>query len=332
MRRRPPDSSRGARRRRLSRPASSRRRSSYESISVDAQTQLAAASGTDEVLLQQRAAFLRPDSLLLIVSVGNRDDCSVRDGGQYYLALQKSTGQAQFDLPPAVGVCADHPSDSCCASCGQAAPARCPDPENDPACAEGCAGPADGGTCAGDPHPWPESDALALRCFHEKQRFGIDFLQPVQRYVDALTKRHAPNREGGLVPNPIYADLGNTGAPPRHPGLVVWTTITGVPWQDLARDPHDLTKGYLGSDELASAGRWGAIIGAPASDVEPSDPFMIESIDPRSGANPFSVAALGSQGIAASICPRQIADDKAGDYLYDPALDAIVARASSALR
>ena len=37
------------------------------------------------------------------------------------------------------------------------------------------------------------------RCWQQKRRFGIDFLYPVDRYVDALTKTTVADREGNLV-------------------------------------------------------------------------------------------------------------------------------------
>ena len=46
------------------------------------------AHGTDTVLLQQRSDFLRSSPALIIVHVTDEDDCSVRDGGQYYVVLQ----------------------------------------------------------------------------------------------------------------------------------------------------------------------------------------------------------------------------------------------------
>jgi hypothetical protein len=51
-----------------------------------AQQQCAYPVGIDLVLLAQRAAFLRPDSAVAVVMLSDENDCSIRDGGQYFLA------------------------------------------------------------------------------------------------------------------------------------------------------------------------------------------------------------------------------------------------------
>ena len=50
--------------------------------------------------------------------------------------------------------------------------------------------------------------------------------------------------------------------------------IVGVPWQDIARDSHDLTKGFKNATELAAKDKaghttWDYIIGDPANYVAP---------------------------------------------------------------
>ncbi|APR86183.1 Hypothetical protein A7982_11532 [Minicystis rosea] len=247
---------------------------------------VAMPSGTDLVLLQQRKDFLRSDSLLSIVVISDENDCSIRDIGQAYFAAQqqdpKSPGAA-FHLPPARSECAVDPNDPCCLSCGQDQKA-CPP---DPSCT--AALPA-------------SADDVGLRCWEQKRRFGIDFLYPVQRYVNGLTQPLVSDRAGNLVPNPIFSDLDPSDDlhDVRDTGLVFFTAIVGVPWQDLARDPQNPKLGFKPSEELVYANEsgvaaWDMILGDPGKHVAPLDPHMIESSAARvgSGLGAPSKAALG---------------------------------------
>ena len=84
-----------------------------------------------------------------------------------------------------------------------------------------------------------QSDALNLRCWDQKRRYGVDFLYSVQRYIDGLTKMQVPNRRGDLVQNPLFSDLSCTAGncpSQRDPSLVFVAGIVGVPWQDTATE------------------------------------------------------------------------------------------------
>jgi hypothetical protein len=257
----------------------------YASISVV--DNKATPMGIDTVLLAQRAEFLRPDSLLAVFMLTDENDCSTKEFGQFFFANQLKNGNGtQFHLPRPRAECATNPNDPCCRSCGQA-PGACP---VDPTC-----------TDANDNIKPLTSleDATNLRCFDQKRRFGIDFLHPIERYALALTGAMVPNRAGDLVPNPIFSDLNPMDdiSTIRGPGQVLLTGIVGVPWQDIARDPTDLTKGLKNAQELAAAGAngqtgWDVILGDPAMFVAPSDPHMKESIDPRAGVNPITGDAI----------------------------------------
>ncbi len=243
-------------------------------------------SGTDTVLLQQRADFMRPDSLLAIILLSDENDCSIRDGGVYYVGAKNSDN---FRMWRPRAVCATNPNDPCCLSCGQQVPAGCPE---DPTCAQ------NGGRLTAD------EDPVNLRCFDQKRRFGIDLLYSTDRYQKALTQAQIQNRAGELVPNPIFSDLvpGDENAAIRDTGLVFLAGIVGVPWQDIARrdaaGQPDLVAGldadqnpvggFMNADELRNNGVWDVILGDPASYVAPADPHMIESIDERTGTNPVT--------------------------------------------
>lgn len=220
-------------------------------------------SGVDQTVLSQRKDFLRADSLVVIAMLTDEDDCSADDSmGQAYLSMQAYSGMSPFHLPRATSACKSNPSSPDCVSCGM------PGHESDPECQKG---------------PFSETeDALNLRCWHQKQRFGIDFLYPTQRYADALSK---PVLEDGHV-NPLFcstpsADGKSCTGTQRNSTQVVIAGIVGVPWQLLANDPKDLKKGYKAADAL----NWAAIAGDSDSYVDPTDPFMIPSVEPRTGTS-----------------------------------------------
>jgi hypothetical protein len=225
-------------------------------------------TGIDQDLLAQRAAFLRPDSMLVILMLSDEDDCSVREYGQFPYVLQEQdfTQPGAVRLPRPRQECATNPNDVCCKSCGQA-PGNCP---ADPTCIT-----ADGQLARLS----PGEDPLELRCFDQKRRFGIDFLYPKERYIQALTSPTVTDLTGELVPNPIFSGPGNA----RDPGMVVLAGIVGVPWQDIARNSADLTQGFKSSTELAQSNTWAAIVGDPSTSTPPTSPYMVQSLAPRPG-------------------------------------------------
>ncbi len=268
----------------------------------------------DTQVLAQRAAFLRPEGLVAIVVLTDENDCSIMDGGAYYansefgylLASRSLPGKtAPYHLPVATAVCEQNPNDECCLSCLQRlnAPEQCL-----PALAEACNG-------SGDNIQGPaealseEADAINVRCFNNKKRFGVDLLYPTQRYVDALTRTEIIDaRTNQTVDNPLLRSGGKV----RPPGRVFFAGIIGVPWQDIATpeslDPANPdTMRYLTSADLSlpydgqagSPDRWEVILGKPnladtsktcqeldnpacgEPPTPPLDPFMREQIEPR---------------------------------------------------
>jgi hypothetical protein len=189
-------------------------------------------SGVDADLLAQRAAFLRPDSLLAIIMLTDENDCSLKEDVRSWQLLD--------------------------------APSTTERPTN-------------------------------LRCFEQVRQFGADLLQPLDRYVQALKETKIRDHAGNLVPNPIFADLDPTDdvAVSRDPSLVFFAGIVGVPWQDIARDRDDLTKGFRNAEELEASlpggfTTWDLILGDPAAGITPQDPLMVEQIEPRFGTNPLT--------------------------------------------
>ena len=205
----------------------------------------------------------------------DENDCSTIDGGIYWLPAQSLfPGSSQeFRLPRSTSQCLSDPNSQCCRSCGldesTGPPAGCGRLSNDPECQKGSYDRL--------------HDCLGLRCFDQKRRFGLDFLHPIERYVEGLTNVTVTTRAGDLVANPLYSDLQQGTAVARDVSLVFLAGIVGVPWQDLATidtlsDPNRLT--YMTSNELRNQGRWDVILGS-WPDGRPTDSLMWESVEDR---------------------------------------------------
>lgn len=270
-------------------------------VSISVQAGAAVLSGTDEVVLQQRRDFLRPNTLLMVVTLSDENDCSIRDGGNFFFAAQilDPISNEEYHLPPARAACATDPNDSCCLSCGQAPGAGCSTAQD---------------TCA----PLDAlSDHINLRCWDQKRRFGLDFLYPIDRYVAGLQAAEVPDRFGNVVPNPIFSDLNPADGEDvvRTPALVLYAGLVGVPWQDVARrnaagEPDliagldadgEADGGFQSPAELVANGTWQLVLGEPDDyhtdpDALPSDALMIESPEPRSGVHPILGVALAPPG------------------------------------
>jgi hypothetical protein len=282
----------------------------YESIAIE--NDQAVLVGRDELLLAQRRQFLRPDSLLAIVMLTDENDCSIRDGGQFYFAAQTHVPgtTTPYHLPKPRAACSSGDAslfEQCCRSCGQGPGQGCDSSGDD------CVG----ALAAGDDH-------ANLRCYDQKRRFGIDFLHPIERYVSGLTQAQVEDRYGNVVPNPLFFDLipEDDNSMTRNPGMVFLAGVVGVPWQDIARrnehgEPDLLagidatgvpSGGFQSSFELVANGTWATILGHPScypfdAGCLPGDPHMIESIDPRAGlptaAAPLSDPIHGHEHAAA---------------------------------
>jgi hypothetical protein len=232
---------------------------------------MAVPSGVDEVVLKERADFLRPDSLVAIIAVTDENDYSFVDGHIGWAAAA-SIGDRPF-LKGGASACQTNPNDRCCVNCGDSDVPGCTPHANDPACATPLTA---------------ETDPVDLRASRSKQQYGFDFAWPVDRYVEGFT-RPTLDRFGAGAKNPLFNDVsckGEAGCAPERPAnLVFFAGIVGVPWQDIARDPNDLTKGFQNAKELVERQTWSVVLGDPAASppVPPSDPHMIVSSAPRPG-------------------------------------------------
>jgi len=259
-------------------------------------------TAVDKVLLAQRAAFLRPDSLVAIVMMSDENDCSIVDNGVGWFvgALRHTCGGVSVPqhMPRGTSACLANPNDHCCRSCAQdesqsGPPQGCGAVSSDTECTKDDGKCGDVGTLFG-----AGEDNTNLRCYNQHQRFGFDLLYPTARYVQGLTQATlpsaaAPNDPTKNVPNPLY--VAAAGKTRRDPSLVFLAGIVGVPWQDLAtaetlKDPNSLK--YLTAKEMRDKGVWPLLLGDPANPagpVPPTDPFMRETTEPRSGMNPVTM-------------------------------------------
>ncbi|HLV19693.1 MAG TPA: hypothetical protein VKZ49_02385, partial [Polyangiaceae bacterium] len=256
----------------------------------------------DEVLLAQRAAFLRPDSLVAIIMLSDENDCSIAVPGNGWVLNHSEPGV----MWKPTSACDEDPNSPCCRSCNSvesAPPAGCQPLSADP-------------NCAAPINLSRELDHPNLRCFDQKRRFGLDLLFPTARYAVGLkkaqlcplsrygdadcdcgwAKQQDPNAPctvadtGIPMDNPLYAAQGGSV---RDPSLVFLAGIVGVPWQSIATEetrdvPGALT--YRSAKELRDAGIWQEILGDPRANVPPSNPLMRESVDPRSELAPPDAA------------------------------------------
>ena len=280
----------------------------FASISINGSEQ-ASLNGVDSVILNQRHAFLRPDSLLAVIVVTDENEevanpMSIGGEGWLYEAAPWPGSPTNGGGPRGTVECASNPLDPNCTSCafstvvnGPNYATRCPpDP---PSTAQGYYDPSD--------------DNINVRFFHQKQRFGLFAGYPVSRYVRGLTSPTVPDRahevdgNGNYVGdqdkyancvNPIFAanlptdptaDLCNLPRGPRTPDLVYYAAIAGVPHQLLQAKPGDpecpsgTSAGDCPQKNRLTEGDWLSITGKDPEnyDFTGADPHMLESETPR---------------------------------------------------
>lgn len=248
----------------------------------------ALVEGTDTTILKQRADFLRPDSLVAIVVLSDENDCSVIDGqlpadvcddpkfDENGIAVECTTARKPW--PADSGVTSQFPANYLATASGKpikSGTSACKTNPNDPACSS-CYYKADGEDGCGIVPK--EDDFVGLRCWHQKQRFGVDMLYPVQKYVQGLSNETGVyDRNGFKAANPLYKGGKRTR------DLVFFAGIVGVPWQDLAnKGPDgkpDLKLGYAPPD----APTYERVLGDPSASPPkpPQDPLMVEAVTSR---------------------------------------------------
>jgi hypothetical protein len=246
--------------------------------------QVAQIQGIDQTVLDQRAAFLREDSLVAVIMLSDENDCSIQDEGYGWLLSRQE--KAMFRSTTA---CATDPNSACCQSCAETqANAGCGLPADDAACK------ASSVLDNSDPK---FEDPINLRCWDQKRRFGFDLLYPISRYADGLRAPTLVKRSNGeVVTNPLFAVKPGSSNPPREKGLVFLAGIVGVPWQDIADEASLMGEGlrYKTATQMLSDDTWKVILGDPTASppVPPTDPFMVETPQERMGTNPITGDAI----------------------------------------
>jgi hypothetical protein len=256
----------------------------WTNIEVSADAQKASYGPPDQVdveLLRQRAAFVRPDSLVAVILLTDEDDSSADplsfDGTGWVFGDDRRVARG-------TSACASDPASPDCTSCQLAQSCN----PKDPACARISGDPA----CASGGLLSASEDSLNVR-FHEmKRRFGVDPQFPIARYVDAFTKPKVPRRSsehehGAYAPkadctNPLFAahlptepneDLCKLPRGPRTSDHVYFAIIGGVPNQ------------LLPDSGESSAIDWTRLLGKDPKRYDETgiDPHMIPSTVPRPG-------------------------------------------------
>ena len=247
---------------------------------ADNQASYGPADQVDGELLRQRAAFLRPDSLVAIVVLTDEDDSSADPlsfGGTGWVFgndVRVSRGTSACDTDPASPLCTScQLVDQCDAK--------------DPACAKLQTDPA----CAADKRIYqPADDSINVRFHAMKRRFGVDPQFPIARYVDAFTKPRVPRRasehdRGAYVgkadcTNPLFAarlpteandDLCKLPRGSRTQDGIYFALIGGVP------------NALLPENGASSSIDWTRLLGKDPSRYDQTgiDPHMIPSTEPR---------------------------------------------------
>jgi hypothetical protein len=265
--------------------------------------------GIDNVLLQQRADFLRPDSLVAIVLLTDEDDSGVDPlalGGQGWAFMnatfpasagvagaQRDANRGGSTAPKGTTACETAPGSAECTSCGFKNDPRV---ANDPRCKEN------------DGFYGKNEDDMNVRFHKMKKRFGVDPQYPIKRYVDGLTKTQVPDRitehdangnyiGQGKCRNPLFSKnlptagegdadpkLCNLEKGPRSSDLVFFAVVGGVPQDLLHFDPADAEKSKITNED------WVKIIGKDPENFDATgiDARMDQSTLPRAGRPPAS--------------------------------------------
>jgi hypothetical protein len=233
--------------------------------------QCVAPVGTDADLLAQRAQFLRPDSVVVVMFLTDENDCSLRATGQGYVAM------ANRRLSGGTPACDVDPNDPCCVPCGTTAPTGCEPSDATAKCMDNTA---------------DVPEARLLRCFDQQRRFGVSFLRKTDVYIGGYVNALVADRNGEGKPNALFTSE-------RGRDKIFVVGILGVPWQDTS-DPATVEPGkydLIESDEVD----WARFL--PTNGALPTDPFNVETMAMRDtlGAHPVTMEAIGGPGTWNSI-------------------------------
>jgi hypothetical protein len=225
-------------------------------------------TGLDQTLLDERKAFLRPDSLLAVLMLTDENDGSLLPAGRNWLPLAYAGGAMLRGWTGCAGVpddfepqtSADYAklwADYKCISCFQ----KSPDGTTDSNCAAPWASPPLNA----------DVDGTNERMLQHTRRYGYNFLWGRRRYVDAFSSPTVAGSDGKVASNPIYAGGYRTK------DQVVLAGILGVPSKLLPTNADGTARDLTEAD-------WDKIV---SPDLTKRDLHMIEQIAPRAGVPKF---------------------------------------------
>ncbi len=295
----------------------------WDKIGLDGFNQADLGDGVDIEVLQQRADFLRPDSLVAIIMLTDEDDSSADPlavGGQGWAFMAKNFPGSKIyrgnpkqgtTAPRGTTMCSKDPGNADCTSCGfqslcDPAQASCQKIKQDQNCTTSGQSGQQGEGYNG--YYGPTDDELNVRFHRMKERYGIDPQYPIKRYIDGLTKFKVPDRKAehaikvaanGRRDIASYTSVAKCTNPlfaaklPRNPGDEVCALARSTRSPDLiffavvGGVPQDLLHFTINDPEKSriSNDDWVKILGKdPANfNYDGIDPHMIQSVAPRSG-------------------------------------------------
>lgn len=182
----------------------------YDQVRLDPFKQADLGEGIDVDVLRDRKAFLRPDSLVVVLMITDEDDSTpdpLSVGGFGYAFanrdfpgsnVRRGTTAQGTTAPRGTSVCATDPASADCNSCGfqatcDAQKAECQRLKQDPNCRMS-GDPSSPNAVGSDGFYGPTDDDLNVRFFHMKERFGVDPQFPVDRYVAGFGASGAGDR------------------------------------------------------------------------------------------------------------------------------------------
>lgn len=297
----------------------------WEEVKLDSFNQADLGEGIDIQVLQQRADFLRPDSLVAVIMLTDEDDSSADPlaiGGQGWAFMAKNFpgskvfrgGQGQGTTAPrGTKACETNPGSEDCTSCGfqslcDPSQPSCQKIKQDPNCTTSGQDGQQGDGYSG--YYGPKDDELNVRFHRMKERYGIDPQYPLRRYIDGFTKLRVPDRKAEHVTKVAangrreianYTSTGKCTNPlfaaklPRQPGDELCDLARGTRSPDLVffavvgGVPHQLLHFDPNDPEKSRITNddWVKILGRDPErfDFTGIDPHMIQSVAPRTGAS-----------------------------------------------
>lgn len=228
----------------------------WDTVKLDGNNQADLGDGVDIEVLQQRADFLRPDSLVAIIMLTDEDDSSADPlavGGQGWAFMAKdfpgsrvARGQRNqgTTAPRGTKACETDPGSDDCTSCGfqslcDPSTAACQKIKQDTNCTTSGV-PGQSGDGYNGYYPSGD-DELNVRFHRMKERYGIDPQYPLKRYIDGLTKLRVPDRKAEHITKTNdqgRREIANYTSTPKCTNPLFAATLPRNPGDELCALPR----------------------------------------------------------------------------------------------